>query len=354
MNNKLKISSALQWAWQRSAAVMLCMVLVFFGCKEDKNAQKMDEESFVKSLETATVALVNLEQLPEWLIHQIEFYGSDGDIQLQLRVFRGLWNRRVIYFLESFLNNCHYCTVFFENGENIVWIDGGYDFEKFISESKNWTLIYQIEPEYDIKSSYYYYAYQGDFKYEKQYIELNTKYISLTLKEPQLPVDIEQRGFITSEFQRDFFNRWPDYNKNEFLYWTRLDVGKVLTPEKYFELLADIKQKNREIIIGPCFSLLNDTKDTEAFGVGYFFCVKLKTVENITLLEQLTKQTGCVIWQNLDYVSLWFKIGITEDSEMNALECANIFYESGLFQYVDFNLMNVPEEGKTDDFSLTN
>ena len=150
MNNNLKISSALQWAWQRSAVVMLCMVLVFFGCKEDKDAQKMDEESFVKSLETAPVDLVNLEQLPEWLIHQIEFYGADGDIQLQLRVFRGFWNRRVIYFLESFWTNCYYCTVFFESGEKIVWIDGGYDFEKFISESKNWTLIYQIEPEYGV------------------------------------------------------------------------------------------------------------------------------------------------------------------------------------------------------------
>jgi len=50
MKNKLKILSALQWAWQRCAAVMLCMVLVFFGCKEDKNTQKMDEKSFVESL----------------------------------------------------------------------------------------------------------------------------------------------------------------------------------------------------------------------------------------------------------------------------------------------------------------
>jgi len=70
-NNKLKIPSALQWAWQRCATVMLCMVLVFFGCKEDKEAQKMDEESFAKSLESAPVALVNLEQLPEWLQEKI-------------------------------------------------------------------------------------------------------------------------------------------------------------------------------------------------------------------------------------------------------------------------------------------
>ena len=341
MKCKFKISSALQWAWQMSAAVMLCMALVFFGCKEDKNAQKMDEESFVKSLESAPVSLINLDQLPEWLNLHIDYFETGGDTGMpqQLKVFRGLWNERLIYFLE-YLSNCYYCQVFLESGENIVWTGDGHDFEEFISESKNWTLIYQIEPDYGVKGSYYHYAYQGNEKYEKQYIELNTKYISLTLKEPQLPVDIAQRGFIASEFMRDVCNRWPDYNHNEFLYWTWLDVGKVLTPEEYFELLADIKQKNRDIIIGPCFKSLNAPENTLVLGVGYCFYVKLKTVENLSLLEQMTKQTGCVIWHYLDNVPLWLKIGITEESEMNALECANIFYESGLFQSVDMLLMH--------------
>jgi len=152
MNNKSKNPSALQCAWQRCAAVMLCVVLVFFGCKEDKDAQKMDEASFAKSLESATVALVNLDQLPEWLQKRIEFFetGAGTGIPQQLKVLRGLWNGRVIYFLESPLSNCYYCNVFFESGENIVWSDDGHDFEKFYSESKDWTLIYQVVPYYGV------------------------------------------------------------------------------------------------------------------------------------------------------------------------------------------------------------
>jgi len=200
----------------------------------------------------------------------------------------------------------------------------------------------------------YYYQYNGmgvNPMFEKTYISLNTRYISLTLKEPQLPVDIAQRGFITSEFQRDVFNGWPDYNENKDLYWTELDLGKVLTPVQYFEILADMKKKNRDVIVGPFFNSLGTLEGTKGFGTGYAFFVKLKSVGDEVLLEQMTEQTGCIImWQN-DFLPLWFKIGITEDSELNALECANIFYESGLFQSVEMLFMN-DSEGKTDDFHI--
>ena len=107
-----------------------------------------------------------------------------------------------------------------------------------------------------------------------------------------------------------------------------------------------MKQKNRDVIIGHFFKSLDATEGTKGFGTGYSFAVKLKSVEDITLLVQMTEQTSSVIWQSFDYVPLWYKIGITEDSELNALECANIFYESGLFQSVEMMFMNDPE-GKT-------
>jgi len=50
----------------------------------------------------------------------------------------------------------------------------------------------------------YYYYYGG----EKQYFSLNTEYAFLSLKEQQLPVDIQQRNDIkTMEFSSDSIDR---------------------------------------------------------------------------------------------------------------------------------------------------
>ena len=147
MNNNLKISSALQWAWKRSAAVMLCMVLVFFGCKEDKDAQKMDEESFVKSLESVPVVLVPKSELSVWLQGRIEFYENGGvyGAPTSALFYRGTSNGRVVYYIRVIGTSCPMCHFFHENGENMVWTleNGGVECEKFLATCKNWVVFYE-------------------------------------------------------------------------------------------------------------------------------------------------------------------------------------------------------------------
>jgi|GEM_PF-5487085 len=192
--------------------------------------------------------------------------------------------------------------------------------------------------------NYYYYAYQGSDTFEKQYIQLNTKYISLSLKEPELPADIAKRGFTASEFQCDYFDKYQYKGKpGTRRYWTELNIGEVLTPGKYFELLADIKLKNSDVIVGPFFNSLDSPEGAKGFGTGHFFNVKLKSKEDEALLEQMAEQTGIVILHQNVYQTLFYTMGITEESELNALECANIFYESGLFQNAEMLFVNDPE-----------
>ena len=197
------------------------------------------------------------------------------------------------------------------------------------------------------ESPYYCYQYQGmdaNPLYKKTYIRLNAKYISLSLKEPQLPADIAQRGFTVAEFQCDYFDNWKYKGKpGTRRYWTELNIGKVLTPEQYFELLADIKQKNSDVIVGPFFNSLDPPEGAKGFGTGHFFSVKLKSKEDEALLEQMAEQTGLDILHDGYDRSLWYRMVITEESELNALECANIFYESGLFDSVEMVFMNNPE-----------
>ena len=131
--------------------ILIFLVAFLFGCKSDEasNSSKIDEETFSINLKSAPVVMGSVETFPEWLQEKIVFFetGAGTGIPQQFKAFRGTWNGRVVYFFE-YLSNCYYCNVFFESGENIVWSDDGRDSDKFRSESKDWVLIYQIEPDY--------------------------------------------------------------------------------------------------------------------------------------------------------------------------------------------------------------
>ena len=194
----------------------------------------------------------------------------------------------------------------------------------------------------DGEAFYYYYAYLNmDGTCEKRSIRLNTRYISLSLKEPQLPADIAQRGFTASEFQGDNFGNYQYKGKSGTnRYWTELTIGKDLTPEQYFNLLADVKQKNSNVIAGPYFNTLDGKK---MGGTGHFFLVMLKNEGDEALLDQMVEKTGCtVVGAFISPLLYW--VSLTKETEFNAMECANIFYESGLFQSADMPFMMHSDE----------
>ena len=147
MINKFKISSTLQRARQRSMAVMLCMLFVFFGCKSDEPSKKIDEDTFLKNLVSAPADIVSIEDLPIWLKEAIDLYESSGEYRIPnaLRIYGGTWNGRPIYYMLQ-ISSCPMCHFFDENGEKIVWKNGE-EAENCRSTSKDWILIYQFGPD---------------------------------------------------------------------------------------------------------------------------------------------------------------------------------------------------------------
>ena len=66
-------------------------------------------------------------------------------------------------------------------------------------------------------------------------------------------------------------------------------------------------------------------------GISQLFYVKLNTVEGINHLEKLSKENNVTILGNNQYMPLWYTLSCSKKSTGNALEMANLFYESGLF-----------------------
>ena len=175
----------------------------------------------------------------------------------------------------------------------------------------------------EVESPYYYYQYK-DGEYVKIYLRINTKYATLTLKEPQVPDDILQRGITASGFL-----------SNDTRYWTELSIEKDLTDEQYFELLADIKRQNKDVIIGHYFSNLDGTK---AGGTWPNFGLKIKQAGDMVLMEQMAEKYGCVISDHNHYDHSVYEISVTEETILNSMEIANAFFESELFDWVAYSL----------------
>ena len=117
-----------------------------FGCS--KKAETSNETEWVNYFgQYVPVAIVSKEKLPEFLRDRVDFYsgifGENSIKGLGVEIFKGEWNKRTVYHVLPFLDNCMFCQVYNSNGTIIDWSKRN-DSEDFHSKSTNWVLIYKI------------------------------------------------------------------------------------------------------------------------------------------------------------------------------------------------------------------
>ena len=179
----------------------------------------------------------------------------------------------------------------------------------------------------------YYYYYQG----EKQYLSLDTEYAFLSLKEQRLPDDIQQRYSVKAMELRSDPSAQKQYQgkRGAGRFYTVLHFEEKMSDEQYIALLSEIKRHNKDVIIAPYFRSSSDSR----VGLSNFFYVKLKEEKDTVLLKKMAAQTKSIIIEQNRFRPLSFLLSTTEFSVHNAMECANVFYESGLFQAAEPDLM---------------
>lgn len=79
------------------------------------------------------------------------------------------------------------------------------------------------------------------------------------------------------------------------------------------------------------------TASGRKIGISPLFSIKLKSVNDINILNSFVTENNLVVVEN-DYIPLWHIVSCTRASSGNALDMANKAYESGLFEAtsVDF------------------
>ena len=78
---------------------------------------------------------------------------------------------------------------------------------------------------------------------------------------------------------------------------------------------------------------------TEAYGVSNLFYVKLKSRDDFGKLEELAKEYKVEILGDNKLLPLWFTLSCDKESAGDAIDMANAFYESGLFEHAEPDIM---------------
>jgi subtilisin family serine protease len=69
------------------------------------------------------------------------------------------------------------------------------------------------------------------------------------------------------------------------------------------------------------------------------FYLKLNKAEDLNILENMAKENGITILGNDKYMPLWYLLSCSKESKGNAMQMANLFYESRLFASSQPDLM---------------
>lgn len=188
----------------------------------------------------------------------------------------------------------------------------------------------------------------GEFFYyygkEKMPLKINTKYIyvSSTKRDAIIGSTSDANSVNLVDFGvkydmtevKETLDETLDGNPLTF-YWAELELLEKLDEETYKKKLDQIRMSNKDVIVAPYFS----NSVTDKIGLSQFFVVRLKSAEDIAILKEVAAKTNVVILkESLD--PLWFAVSLTPQSEKNALDMANWYCESNLFQTAEPDLMS--------------
>jgi len=96
------------------------------------------------------------------------------------------------------------------------------------------------------------------------------------------------------------------------------------------------------VYAAPYYSLPNDNYEFPLTNLVYVY---LKNAGGIKHLEKLAKEYNVGIIGEALYIPLWYLVSCTKESKGNALEVANSFYESGLFEGAEPAFISFRQDG---------
>ncbi len=178
------------------------------------------------------------------------------------------------------------------------------------------------------KENHYYY--NG----EKVPLQINTKSISLTLKGNNAKAMRLANGGVLEKGEKDNIQNFINssnkrVNTHESAYNVDLKLGenKRMSDSDYYQIISDYNNLENVIMASPNF--LSKGKE---LGLTSNFFIKLNNSSDLKLLNKLAKKNKVEVLGSDKFMPLWYTISVTKKTGKNALQMANVFFETGLFE----------------------
>lgn len=174
-----------------------------------------------------------------------------------------------------------------------------------------------------------FYYYQG----EKFYLGIDYSRISV-VSEGEIPLDKIKNRVVTSDFniknqQKSFTTQniiSLDKQKTE-IFTTEIDFLNKIDAEEYFSIIQDLQNEESIIKVSPTYTIMD-----KKLGISNNFYVKLSKTNDVNILNDMAKNYSIQILGYNEFMPLWFTLSCTKETSYNAIEAANVFFESGLFE----------------------
>lgn len=177
-----------------------------------------------------------------------------------------------------------------------------------------------------IVSQEYFYYYGGN----KIPLELNTDYIYVSAEiNKRLPSVGNTKHINVDTINESYLNRIKGVSNTQVRHNASINLGSNVSEKEYFEIISNLT-KNEDVIVAPSFGL-----DGDRLELSEYFYVCLKQLSDTILLFNKSMETNVRIVAQDQFMEDWFTLAVTENSQLNSLETANVFYESGLFRYAE-------------------
>ena len=184
--------------------------------------------------------------------------------------------------------------------------------------------------EFTEASQFYYY-----YGNERQYLQLNTRYMFVSMSDESIvnvlalanirhqPLNVD----IPEEMQSTKSRTVTAHHR----FYTVLSFDEAMSEDMYWTQLSEVKNLTNGLIVAPFFK----NRYHDKIGLTNYFYVRLKNLNDLDLLKQKAEEKHVIIVHQNEFMPLWHVLSITESSVYNAMEMANHFHRSGLFQYAE-------------------
>lgn len=111
------------------------------------------------------------------------------------------------------------------------------------------------------------------------------------------------------------------------IYNTEIEFSTKINSDEYLDNIQNLQNEDGVIKVSPTY-----TVRTKKLGVSNNFYVRLSKAGDVDILNNLAKKYSVQVLGYNQFMPLWYTLSCTKETPYNAIEAANYFYETNLFE----------------------